>query len=197
MGEAGLVFEVAEQRQAVAAGRRRRAPTAREREGRRQSDWAACASSVSSSGSGAHPRSNASASLVRAPVAGDQHPPVRRQAERRAPPVGGDPAGALDDRQHRAEIVGLEARFDDQIDEAQRDAARRRSNRRRSARAWRRAATRAKAAASAPLNMSGLVAKTVAAASAGQGRQRIGGAVMRRRAALRRRPSARARSAGR
>ena len=44
---------------------------------------------------------------MRPPVAGDQNAAVGGETERRALPIRGDPAGPLDDRQHRAEIVGL------------------------------------------------------------------------------------------
>ena len=55
---------------------------------------------------------------MHARIAADQHPPVGGEVERAALPVGGDPAGALDDRQHRAEIIGLQAGLDDQVDKA-------------------------------------------------------------------------------
>ena len=61
--------------------------------------------------------------LVRAAVAGDHDTAVRCNRERRAPPVGGDPAGPFDDRQHRTEIVGLQARFNNEVDEPVRQQA--------------------------------------------------------------------------
>ena len=122
-------------------------------------------------------------------VAGDQDPPVRGEAKPCSAPVCGHASGSFDDRNHRAKIVGLEAGFKDEIDKARRRVARRRSNRRQSATSFTAAETRAKAAASGPRNISGVVAKRVAASSPGQGPAADRGAVQCRRPAGRADPA--------
>src|SRR6516165_2623873 len=56
--------------------------------------------------------------LMSAAIAGDEDAAVRGKIERRALPIGGNAPCALDNRNHRAEIVGLEAGFKDEVDEA-------------------------------------------------------------------------------
>src|SRR5438477_152816 len=51
-------------------------------------------------------------------VAGHQDAAVRGDIEIGSAPIGGDAAGPGDDRNHRAEIVWLEARFKNEVDEA-------------------------------------------------------------------------------
>src|SRR3954469_10956167 len=55
---------------------------------------------------------------MRAAVASHQDPTIRDQIEIGSAPIAGDAAGPLDDRNHRAEIVWLEARFKHEVDEA-------------------------------------------------------------------------------
>src|SRR5215471_1949442 len=52
------------------------------------------------------------------PVAGDEDMAVRSEAQASSPPVGSDPPCSLDDGYHRAEIVGLQAGFKDEVDKA-------------------------------------------------------------------------------
>src|SRR5271170_3785336 len=54
--------------------------------------------------------------LVCIVVASNQDAPVRGQAKPCSAPVCGHASGSLDDRNHRAKIVGLEAGFKDEID---------------------------------------------------------------------------------
>ena len=55
---------------------------------------------------------------MRAAIAGDENAAVGGEIETRSAPIGGDAAGPLDDRNHRAEIVRLEAGFKDEVDKA-------------------------------------------------------------------------------
>src|SRR6202040_1810975 len=54
---------------------------------------------------------------MRSAVAGHQDAAVGADLEIGSAPIGGDAAGPRDDRNHRAEIVWLEARFKDEVDE--------------------------------------------------------------------------------
>src|SRR5260370_24017535 len=55
---------------------------------------------------------------MRAAIAGNQDATVRVEIEIGSAPIGGEASRPLDDRNHRAEIVRLEARFKDEVDEA-------------------------------------------------------------------------------
>src|SRR5947209_2104964 len=55
---------------------------------------------------------------MRAAVAGHQDAAIRIETEIGSAPIGGEASRPLDDRNHRAEIVWLEARFKDEVDEA-------------------------------------------------------------------------------
>src|SRR5438477_8764696 len=55
---------------------------------------------------------------MRAGVAGHQDPAVRGDIEIGSAPIGSEASRPLDDRNHRAEIVRLEARFKNEVDKA-------------------------------------------------------------------------------
>ena len=123
--------------------------------------------------------------------------PSEPSVERPALPVGEAPAGALDHRHQRHEVVGLQAGLDDQVGEAHGQqavgvavaAVHRQADP---------ALDRSKASFSAPArNMAGLVANSTASSSRGQARTRIGRPFQARACRRPRRPSARAGSTGR
>src|SRR5947209_16848083 len=60
---------------------------------------------------------------MRAAVAGHQNPAVRGNIEIGSAPIGSEASRPLDDRNHRAEVVRLEARFKNEVDETRGEQA--------------------------------------------------------------------------
>ena len=115
--EVGAVFEIAEQRHS----RRRDSDCGgshrSERQNERNKDCSRSAHDFELRAKAQLPRSSSAARCVRRSPATRTRPSELRSSAAAAP-IGGDAAGTLDDRNHRAEIVRLEAGFKDEVDEA-------------------------------------------------------------------------------